>query len=274
MRPTPPPPLPYRRLLAPGAALVAGLLGLGCSTLDVPHAHNHPASSQPKVRAVHHWDVLAADVAERIAASMGDTVLLPAAPTRTADPGEAPPPPVPQKLGALSWRLQPQRPSTFNRAFNALLTHRLVQQGLVLTSESTPAQGSIDYEVQVIEHGSRVSNGSPLAMTQLAAGIAVLRDWTAYSQGPLSAGLTVLTVGALADTSRLLLDGRAAGGPTRTEVLVTTTVKLAGRLHSTTADIYYIDPADLPLYTPVPDPPPPPPPPPPTPMKTWKMVAE
>src|SRR5690606_21300444 len=49
-----------------------GLLGLsllaaGCSTLDVPRADNFPASGQKQVRAVHHWDVLAADVAARIA---------------------------------------------------------------------------------------------------------------------------------------------------------------------------------------------------------------
>lgn len=278
MRPPLSPLLPTRRLLAPGAALVAGLMGLGCSTLDVPQAHPHPATSQGKLRAVHHWDVLATDVAERIAAGMGDKVAVPmATPTAAPQAGEGtatqdttpPAPPAMQPLGALSWRLHSQRPSPFNRAFHALLTHRLVQQGVRLHSEQ--AQGSISYEVQVIEHGSQVSNGSPLPVTQLAVGVAVLRDWSRYSRSNLSAGLAGLAVGALADGSRLLFDGASAGGPTRTEVLVTTTVTLAGRLHSSTADIYYIDPADLPLFTPPPEPPPPPPP---TPIKTWKMVSE
>lgn len=49
------------------ALLALLLLAAGCSTLDVPRADNYAASGQKKVRAVHHWDVLADDVAARVA---------------------------------------------------------------------------------------------------------------------------------------------------------------------------------------------------------------
>ena len=60
-----------RRRAAPWLALwataAAVLLVSGCSTLDVPRADNYSATGQKKARAVHHWDVLADDVAGRIA---------------------------------------------------------------------------------------------------------------------------------------------------------------------------------------------------------------
>ena len=49
------------------AAFLAALLLAGCGTLDVPRADNYPATGQKKARAVHHWDVLANDVAARVA---------------------------------------------------------------------------------------------------------------------------------------------------------------------------------------------------------------
>ncbi len=54
----------FGRVLA--TAALWALLG-GCSSLDVPRADNYPATDQKKARAVHHWDVLADDVAGRIA---------------------------------------------------------------------------------------------------------------------------------------------------------------------------------------------------------------
>ena len=65
-----------------------------------------------------------------------------------------------------------------------------------------------------------------------------------------------------------LADGAAAGGPTRTEVLVTTSLEGGSRYLARTADVYYIAHHDALLYL---DPPPPPPVPL-VPMKTWRMV--
>ena len=51
--------------------LLASTLLAGCGTLDVPRADNYPATGQKKARAVHHWDVLAGDVAARVAEKLG-----------------------------------------------------------------------------------------------------------------------------------------------------------------------------------------------------------
>ncbi len=54
------------------AAVLAATLLAGCSNLDVPRADNYPATGQKKARAVHHWDVLADDVNERVTESTSD----------------------------------------------------------------------------------------------------------------------------------------------------------------------------------------------------------
>jgi hypothetical protein len=52
----------------------------------------------------------------------------------------------------MRWNVVAQRPSAFNRAFHALLVHELVQHRVALDSE--PADGRIDYEVQLSRHAA------------------------------------------------------------------------------------------------------------------------
>ena len=56
-----------RRVGVCSAGVLVAALSVGCSTLDVPRADNYPATGQKKARAMHHWDVLADDVAQRVA---------------------------------------------------------------------------------------------------------------------------------------------------------------------------------------------------------------
>jgi hypothetical protein len=221
-----------------------------CSTLDVPRAQAYPASDQQKARAVHHWDLLAHDVASRIATG----------PTAAALPaGQA-------------YHLEAVSTSPFHQAFSALLLTRLVNQGLSLSTQ--PADGErahavIRFDVQVVQHGSGVFNSSQAPATLLAAGLSVVRNWELHpptGAGALAAGLAV---GALADVSRTALSGTAAGGPTRTEVLVSSTVLHGHRIVTRTSDVYYIDADDTALFLP---PPPPPPPPPAAPVKQWRVI--
>ena len=82
---------------------------------------------------------------------------------------------------------------------------------------------------------------------------------------------TALGVGAgvALDMAQLYTQGAAAGGPTRTEVLITTTLKSQDRYLAGSADMYYIEQADAVLYLPEL----PPVAPVPTPVKTWRVVA-
>lgn len=227
-----------------GAALAALLLATGCSSLDVPRADNYPASDQKKARAVHHWNVLADDVATRIADKIRDW---PA--------GEHP------------IHVSASGDSAFHTSLRRLLVARLLDRGVVLSNQ--PTNVSLVIETQLVEHVAPVSNRSPMPLTRLAAGVIVARDWHRYMQSNTSMGLGVAALGVLGDAALYATDGPAAGGPTRTEVLVTATLESGDRLLARTADIYYIEPEDATLYRP---PAPPPPAPPPVPLKTWQVV--
>lgn len=234
-----------RRALATAALVV--LLG-GCSSLDIPRADNYPATDQKKARAVHHWDVLADDVAGRIADKIA---AWPA--------GEYP-----------IFLVPSPGDTSFNNGFRKLLIRRLLDRGVVLSTQPTAV--TLSFETQVVQHNARVNSLGPMPWTRLALGVGVARDWYLFRQSVGSMVAGVATLGAVTDLTQYMIDGPAAGGPTRTEVLVTTSLESADRYLASTADVYYLEPDDSPLYK-TQSPPPPPPPPPPTPVKTWRVVA-
>jgi hypothetical protein len=228
------------------SALMLGALVAACSTLDVPRAMNYPASGQQKARAVHHWDVLANDVAERIA-------------SKTTAGG----------MEKNTFHLVPSTGSTFNRAFGDLLLTRLVERGLVMASSQAldnPTGAFIRFDVQVVSHESGARNAPAMPFTSLAAGVAVLRDSWMHIPSSASGALAGLATGLVGDLSSQMLSGTASGGPTRTELLVTTSLEMGQRFVTRTSDIYYIEPEDAKLFSV------PPPPPPPAPTKNWKVV--
>lgn len=228
-------------------AVSAGMAG--CSTMNVPVADNYPASSQLKARALHHWDVLADDVANRVAAK--------------AMPAGAEP---------VTFHLHAADESPFNRAFADLLLTRLVDRGLVMAIDPLDASeggANIRFTVQVVRHHSNGLNVGDFPLTKLMAGVAVVRDWTLRTHTSLAMGVAGVASGAVLDLTDRSLSGTAAGGPTRTEVLVTTSVERGKRYVARTSDIYYIEHEDSGLYSPPPKPAPPPPP---APMKNWKVV--
>lgn len=232
----------FWRVLALPAFLAALLLTSGCGTLDVPRADNYPATGQKKARAVHHWDVLADDVAARVAEKIA------------AWP-----------VGEYPIHVTVTDGSTFNQGFRKLLIVRLLDRGVVLST--TPAAVELAVDAQIVQHQAPVNNSMKMPWTRLAAGIAVARDWHLYAQGTASGVASGLALGLAMDMATLETDGAAAGGPTRTEVLITTALKSSDRYLAGSADVYYIEREDAVLYQA------PLPPPPPTPVKTWKVVA-
>ncbi|ODS91367.1 MAG: hypothetical protein ABS45_11795 [Comamonas sp. SCN 65-56] len=229
-------------------ALMAGVLLGGCSTLDVPRADNYPATGQKKARAVHHWEVLAEDVAARVAHKIADW-----------------------PAGEYPIQLVADDPSSFNQGFVKLLRVHLLDHGVTLSAVATQVQ--LRVETQVVQHEAQDFVNSPLALpvTTLGAGVGVIYDWqTHYASRTLLPGAATgigVGLGLVADLARYHTQGAAAGGPTRTEVLVTTTLQNGDRYLAGSADLYYIERADAALYLP------PPPPPPPAPAaKVWKVV--
>lgn len=227
------------------AALLAGLGG--CSSLDIPRAEHYPATDQLKARAVHHWNVLADDVATRVSA--------------TAVPAAA------QASGV--YHLQSSAVSPFHRAFSSLLLTRLVNHGVPMATQPTEGgqvHARILFDVQVVQHASTAFNAPQFPLTFLAAGLSVLRGMYLYP--PSEAGGAALGMAAALgmDVAQQQMFGRAQGGPTRTELLVSTSVEQGQRIVARTSDIYYIDAEDAKLFIE------PPPPPPPAPSKQWKVI--
>lgn len=205
-----------RPVIAPMLLVWAALAG-GCSTPDVPRLDSYPATGQKTARAVHHWDVLADDVASRIADKISDWPV-----------GEHP------------IYVSVANDSIFNRGFHKLLIVRLLDRGVVLSTN--PAAVDLTVDAQLVQHDAAIS-GRP--WTRLAAGIDVARDWAVQAPGAATSG---------------------SGGSARTEVLITTALKSGDRYLAGSADVYYIDGGDSVLYQA------PLPPPLPTPVKTWKVV--
>ena len=213
------------------------LLAAGCSTLDVPRAENYPASDQKKVRAVHHWDVLADDVAQRIATKISDW---PA--------GEHP------------IYIAPPLGSSFNQGFHKLLIGHLLERGVVLSTE--PGAVTLHFETQLVQHGASVENRADRPYTQLAAGVAVTRNIDVHAPSATSGIATGLPSDSAKRSTDYTVDGRSA----RAEVLVTTFLESGGRFLASTADIYYIERTEAALYRSAALPAPP------VPVKTWQVV--
>ena len=222
--------------------LCAAALAAGCSAPDIPRTESHPPSVQKKAQAVHHWDVLADDVAARIADKISEW---PA--------GEHP------------IHVPATDASPFGQGFRKLLLTHLLDRGVTLSSEPTHVVLLVD--TQVVQHPS----SDPVAMlprTRLADGVDVSRDWPGQTIG----GAPVAGVGVAAQgdapAAPAVPGVPAAGSAVRTEVLVTTSLESGKRYLARTADIYYLEPDDAPLFLPAA----PPPPPRATPLKTWKVT--
>lgn len=107
------------------SALVLALgLAAGCAS-EVPIPTAYERSYQPKMWAAHHWNVLAADVAERLSLSLA---------------GLEPDRP-------LVLHVEPGDPSVFGRAFHELLETQLMQQGFGVTRTSSDADLMVEYGV-------------------------------------------------------------------------------------------------------------------------------
>lgn len=230
----------------PVLALAATLALAGCSSLDVPRADNYPASDQKKARAVHHWDVLADDVAGRIADKI-----------RQWPPGE-----YPIHVSTVS-------DASFNQGFRKLLSTRLLDRGVALSTQPSGVQ--LVVETQVVQHPAPTMNlnRAPMPVTRLALGIAVARDLVHAPPAAASVAGSLGAMALLADATSYLTEGGASGGPTRTEVLITTSLENADRYLARTADVYYIEDADAVLYQ-AKEPTPPAQP---VPLKSWRVVA-
>jgi hypothetical protein len=195
-----------------GAALL-----VGCASSPIPVSANFPLTVEPKVRSAGHWGLLSNDVVKQTLDSLG-------------------------KLGVNGnlYVALPPTPTEFDKAFQQFLITDLVKSGRVVQQYPDRAL-EVSYQTQVVRHNSPRPNFLPGRFTMITAGL-----YAAYGLGLAPVGDKMaggLAYAAGAD----YIASESSGGPTATELILTTTIAQGGRYLVRKTDIYYIEEADTSL---------------------------
>jgi hypothetical protein len=135
----------------------------------------------------------------------------------------------------------PPNASAFDTAFREFLITELVKAGRVV--QLTPDRAmEVSYQTMVVRHESPRPHFVPGGFTMLTAGLyAMYGLHTEYIDAKLAGGLGLA---AAADT----ISSINSGGPTHTELILTTTVSAGGRYLARKTDIYYVEEEDTALF--------------------------
>lgn len=210
---------PMRKVLALSLIL---LLSISCSRIPEPIGYEH--TTQAKMQAAYHWDVLASDVANRINNELiiHDYTLKPVYVKTTCGDEDRP--------------CEPYETSTFNEAFRDLLITELVRFGVPVRQHYDEEAITVHYKVQLVYHSAaRVRTMRPGLLTALTAGIMVLRN----------APVEFLAIGAAGIVDYM---NTTAVNSSKHEVLITTSMVAKDRYLFRSSDIYYINDKDFHQY--------------------------
>lgn len=206
-----------------GLALAVAGLALataGCSHAPIPLAKNFELTSEYKVRSAGHWEILSRDVVSQTRDGLNQAGY---------------------QFDTPIYVSAPQNASAFDLAFRDFLITHLVQSGAKVYD--TPGQGlEITYNTQVVRHNSDRPHFIPGQFTMLTGGL-----MAAYGLRNTHLDTQLLAVLGLAGGVDYA-NSVNAGGPTNTEMILTTTVAHAGRYVSRKTDVYYLENADTPLF--------------------------
>jgi len=203
------------RLLALGSAVA---LLSACTTSPIPVSENFPLTVQPKVRSAGHWNLLSKDI---IAQTL-DTL---------------------SRVGSTAplYVTLPQPASDFDRAFHEFLITELVKAGRPVVQRPDNAM-EVSYQTQVVRHVAYRQHFVPGGFTMLTAGLYAMYGLRLeHVDAKLAGGLGL--AGA-ADT----IASVNSGGPTHTELILTTTVSAGGRYLARKTDVYYVEEVDVDLF--------------------------
>jgi len=205
-----------------GMSALAGLLATlaGCANSPIPLAQNFELTSQYKVRSAGHWDLVSKDVVSQTAATL-------------------------DKAGAANTPVYvslPAKPSAFDQGFREFLITKMVQGGKQVLTTNNPQALQVSYQTQVVRHNSPRPHFIPGGFTMLAGGLMV-----AY--GLRLEHVDAKLLGALGGAAALdYASSVNSGGPTATELILTTTVTRGGQYVARKTDVYYLETADTPLF--------------------------
>lgn len=203
------------KFLKPAVLCCAVSTLAGCAMSPVPVAENFQLTTQKKVRSAGHWSMLSRDVIAQTLASL-------------------------EKSGATRENAvyvpTPLSASDFDKAFHQFLITELVQKGWQVLTTASNSSLTLSYQTQIVKHNSKRPQFVPGLFTAITAGLYVL-----HNASPAVAALGL--AGGLDAGASIY-----SGGPTHTELLLTTTVTGAGRYVSRKTDVYYVEESDASLF--------------------------
>ena len=193
----------------------------GCALSPLPLAENFPVTTQKKARSAGHWQQLSRDVVAQTRVSLENAGATPQTALHVALPVQA---------------------SEFDRAFHEFLVTEWVQKGWRVSS-SDKTLLTVSYQTQIVKHASERPDFVPGRFTLLTAGLYVLHGLNQLSVDALAGGF--LGVAGAADYAA----SASTGGPTATELILTTTVTAGDRYLSRKTDVYYVEERDSTLFS-------------------------
>ncbi|MFN7855943.1 MAG: hypothetical protein ACK5OA_05095 [Acidovorax sp.] len=206
--------------LAVLAGAVAALVGCA-QKAPIPVAENFEYTSQAKVRSAGHWNLVARDVVQQTLGTLDKAGIAANTPLHVVPPANA---------------------SQFETAFRDFLITKLVQSGSVV-HQNQGAALDVSYGIQVVRHNSERPRFIPGQFTMLAAGLFAAHGLRNYHVDTQAAGVVGLALAADYASSV------NSGGPTNTELILTTTVTRGGQFVARKTDVYYLENADTSLFT-------------------------
>ncbi len=194
-----------------------------CSS-RIPEPISYPYAQQKKMQAASHWDLLAADLANRI----NNQLIL----TENHDKAVF----VKETCGDENSSCQANETSTFREAFHDLLITNIFGYGVPTKSRVSQEAIEVFYKVQVVYHNSdRVRTLQPGLLTGLSAAVMVLRN------APVDVILLAAGIAADVANTSLVTNGHY-------EVIITTSMITNSQYLFRASDIYYINDKDFYQY--------------------------
>lgn len=208
------------RALTWTAAAAAVMALVGCETAPIPVAKNFEYTSEYKVRSAGHWELVARDVASQTRAMLESAGVADNTPLHV---------------------VAPANPSAFDLGFRDFLITQLVHDGAVVRTDPASAL-AVSYSTQVVRHNSDRPHFIPGMFTMLAGGVAAAYGLRLeYIDTKIMAGLGLAVGMDYASSIN-------SGGPTNTELILTTTVTRDGQYVARKTDVYYLENVDAPLF--------------------------
>ncbi|THB71257.1 MAG: hypothetical protein D6B25_18735 [Desulfobulbaceae bacterium] len=199
-------------------SFIAIVLIASCGRIPEPIGYSH--TKQNQMQASHHWDVLAADVADQI---NNELILKDYLNTPVY---------VRETCGSENKPCDPNQTTVFDESFRDLLITRLVALGVPTSPQPSNNSITINFKAQTVyHHRTRVRTVEPGLLTALTAGILVLRN-----------APTDIVILALAGVLDFVNAGYASSS--HHEIIITTSMIAEKDYIYRSSNIYYINDMD------------------------------